>query len=68
MKIICRWKKSAELYIQRGPPYPTVSTEGLMISCMIDTMEVRDVATSDIPGAFLKTYYNKVDIHIKMEG
>ena len=32
---------------------PTLSTEGLIISCMIDTMEVRGVATSDIPGVFL---------------
>ena len=47
---------------------PTFSTEGLMISCMIDTIEVRDVATSGIPGSFLKTYYDKGDIHIKMEG
>ena len=35
---------------------------------MIDAMEVRDVATSDIPGAFLLTDYDKGDIHIKMEG
>ena len=45
----------------------TVSTEGLMLSCMIDVMEGRDVATDDIPEAFLKTNYNKGDIYIKME-
>ena len=28
--------------------YPTVSTEGLMLSCMIDAMEGCDVATADI--------------------
>ena len=38
---------------------PTMSTECLMIAFMVDTMEVREVATSDIPGAFLKTNYNK---------
>ena len=32
---------------------PTVSTEGLMLSCMIDAMEGREVATADIPGSFL---------------
>ena len=32
---------------------PTVSTEGLMLSCIIDEMKVRDVATAEIPGAFL---------------
>ena len=39
-----------------------------MLLCMIDAMEGREVATSDIPGAFLQTYYDKGDIHIKMEG
>ena len=43
-------------------------TEGLMLSCMIDSMEVREVATADIPGAFLQTYYEKGDIQIKLEG
>ena len=47
---------------------PTVSPEGLMLSCMIESMEGREVATTDIPGAFLQTDYEKVDIHIKLEG
>ena len=46
---------------------PTVFTEDLMLSCMIDIMEGHDVATDDIPGAFLKTDYNEGDIYIKME-
>ena len=46
---------------------PNVSTEGIMLSCMIDAMEGREVATADIPGAFLKTDYVKGDIHIKLE-
>ena len=45
---------------------PTVSTEGIMLSCMIDSMEVQEVATANIPGAFLQTDYNKGDIHIKL--
>ena len=36
--------------------------------CMIDAMESREVATADIPGAFLQTDYDKGDIHIKLEG
>ena len=47
---------------------PTVSTESLMLSCMIYAMEGREVATSDIPGSFLNTDYKKGDIHIKLEG
>ena len=37
----------------------TVSTEGLMLSCMIDAMENQDVAIADIPGAFLQTDYDR---------
>ena len=33
---------------------PTVSIEALMISCMIDAEEGREVATIDIPGAFMQ--------------
>ena len=47
---------------------PTVYTEGLMLSCMIDSMEGREVATKDISGAFLQTDYNKGGIYIKLEG
>ena len=47
---------------------PTLSTEGLMLSCLIDAMEGREVATADITGAFLQTDYDKGDIHIKLEG
>ena len=39
-----------------------------MLSCMIDAMEGREVATADIPGAFLNTNYAKGYIHIKLEG
>ena len=45
---------------------PTVSTEGIMLPCMIDATEGQEVATADIPGAFLQTDYNKGDIHIKL--
>ena len=32
---------------------PTVSNEGLMMSLIIDAMEGREVATADVPGAYL---------------
>ena len=47
---------------------PTVSTEGLMLLCVIDENEGLEVATIDIPGASLQTNYDKGDIHIKLEG
>ena len=35
---------------------------------MIDAMEGQGVATTNIPGVFLQTDYDKGDIHIKLEG
>jgi hypothetical protein len=32
---------------------PTVSTDALMLSLMIDSLEGRDVATANITGAYL---------------
>ena len=47
---------------------PTVANQALTLSCMIDVKEGRDVATADIPGAFLQTKYNKGDTHIRIDG
>ena len=45
-----------------------MSTEGLVLPCMIYAMEIRDVATAEIPGSFLQTDYRKGFIRINMEG
>ena len=47
---------------------PTVSTQALMPSCMIDARDNRDVATADIPGAFLQTDGASGSTHLNMEG
>ena len=47
---------------------PTLYSKGLILLCMTDEMEGWEVATVDIPGAFLQTDYDKEDIHIKQEG
>ena len=48
---------------------PTVSTAALILSCMIDAYERRDVATTDIPGAFLQTPDTSEErTHLKFEG
>ena len=60
--------KQQNLIIKEDTSSPTVYTKGLMLSCMIDSMEGRDVSTSDIPGAFLQTDCDKGDIHIKIDG
>ncbi len=35
---------------------PTVATDALLLSIIIDAYESRDVATADVAGAYLKAY------------
>ena len=46
----------------------TVATQALLLSAMIDAYEGRDVATSDIPGAFLQTPDDSKETHLRLEG
>ncbi len=46
---------------------PTVAIEAVMLSAVIDAMERRDVATVDIPGAFMQADIDEV-VHVKFEG
>eukprot|EP00536_Pseudo-nitzschia_multiseries_P011157 jgi/Psemu1/28016/gm1.28016_g len=48
---------------------PTVSLYALMLSCMIDAVKGRDVASVDIPRAFLQTDMPEgEDVYIKLDG
>ena len=49
---------------------PTVNLHALMLSCVIDAIEGRYVATSDVPGAFLQTEMpeDEEDVHIRIDG
>ena len=51
---VCRWQQTASA-IGRYK-LPTVSTKALFISCVIDAHVGRDIATVDIPGAFLQAH------------
>ena len=44
------------LYDRSETASPTVSTDGLLLTIIIDAYESRDVATADIAGAYLKAY------------
>jgi hypothetical protein len=46
---------------------PTVTTEALILSCVVDAIEERDVATCDIPGAFMQSDM-KGKVVMKLEG
>lgn len=46
---------------------PTVSIESLMLSCVIDAKEGRNVFTCDIPGAFMQVDMDE-QVFLKLEG
>ena len=48
---------------------PTISNEALFLTITIDTKEGKDVATCDIPGAFIQTYIPEGSdkVHIKLD-
>ncbi len=46
---------------------PTVAIESVMLSCLINAKENRDVATVDIPGAFMQADMEDI-VHMKLEG
>jgi hypothetical protein len=52
---------------KQGTSSPTVATESLILSCVIDAIEKRDVATCDIPGAFMQSDM-KGKVVMKLEG
>jgi hypothetical protein len=46
---------------------PTVSIEAVMLSCVIDAEEGRDVAIIDIPGAFMQVDMDEL-VHMRLDG
>ena len=54
-------------YEKCGTASPTVTNEALKISLVIDAVEGRKVAISDVPGAFLQADVNDI-VHIKVTG
>jgi hypothetical protein len=60
-------RKQRETTKKEDASAPTVSIEAVMLSAVIDAMEGRDVATVDIPGAFMQANIDEV-AHVKFEG
>ena len=46
---------------------PTVANESVLLTCTIDAFENRDVATVDIPGAFLHADMDGI-VHLRIDG
>ena len=60
-------RKQRETTTKEESSAPTVAIESVMLSATIDAMEEWDVATVDIPGAFMQADIDEV-IHVKFEG
>jgi hypothetical protein len=60
-------RKQRETTKKEDASAPTVAIEAVMLSAVIDATEGRDVATVDIPGAFMQADIDEV-VHVKFEG
>jgi hypothetical protein len=64
----CAYSRSQHDYMLKEEiSSPTVATKALALTCIVDAIEKRDVATSDIPGAFLQSLM-KGKVIMKLEG
>jgi hypothetical protein len=59
--------KQQSLVTKENASSPTVSLESLLLTCVIDAMERRYVATTDIPGAFMLADMDEL-VHIRFGG
>jgi hypothetical protein len=64
----CADGRRQRIYMQKeDTSSPTVAIESLFMSAAIDALERRDVATVDIPGAFMQADMVG-DVHMRLEG
>ena len=67
----CADGRPQRLYTVKGESSsPTATHAGLILTCIIDAFEGRDVATVDIPGAFLQAKLppDEEKIHVVLDG
>ena len=60
-------RKQRESTNKEDAAAPTVAIESVMISAVVDAKEEQDVATIDIPGAFMQADMDEL-VHVKFEG
>jgi hypothetical protein len=60
-------RKQREHTTKEEASSPTVAIESVMLSCVIDAKENRDVGTVDLPGAFMQADMDST-VHMKLEG
>ena len=62
------WMQAVIIYMgKEETSLPMVMTESLMLSCIIDAKEHWDVATADIPGAFMQADVEGT-VHMHLDG
>ena len=65
----CADGRKQRLYMNKDQvSAPTVATESLLLTCLIDALERRKVVTVDIPGAFMQSDMEGEVTHMKLEG
>ena len=67
-KGMCRRKKQRKYFTKDNTSAPTVATESLFLTYLIDAMEHQKVAAFDIPGAFMQADTEGDTVHMKLEG
>ena len=60
-------RKQRSLYSKEDASSPTVRTESVLLSLVIDAMEERDIAIVDVPGAFLRARLEEI-VHVCLRG
>jgi hypothetical protein len=64
----CAYGRKQRKYIRKeDASSPTVAIESVMITSTIDAKEQQDVATVDVPGAFMQADMDDI-VHLKLEG
>jgi len=61
-------QRSEEGYDKNAASSPTVANNNMMVTCAIDAHEGRDVATIDLPQAFLNTNYEGPEVIMALRG
>lgn len=59
----CQWRPHTE---KEDASAPTTAIESVMMSCGVHTLEGMDVATADIPGAFMHADMDET-VHVQLE-
>ena len=61
-------KKHKETLSKDETSAPTVATDSLFLTCLIEVMEERDVEKVNLPCAFMQAYMEGETVHLKLEG